>query len=56
MNTPYFHVLPLAVQSSVAVSRTRDHETYTEKGEYVIFEQKCTESYRVLGPVVSTGP
>lgn len=39
MNTPYFHVL-LAVQSSVAVSRTRDHETYTKKGAYVIFEQK----------------
>lgn len=40
MNTPYFHVLLLAVQSSVAVSRTRDHETYTEKGTYIIFEQK----------------
>ena len=49
----YFFLV--AVPSAVTVNRTYYHETYIEKGGSVIFEQNCTEIYRVLGTIVSTG-
>lgn len=45
----------LVSQSSVAVNRTYDHETYVEKEDICNIEQKCVEIYTVLGTVVSSG-